>query len=266
MKQKLIALDLDGTTLNRQGKVSQRTKETLSKVTQLGHRVILATGRSFQISKHIYKELGLNTPMVNFNSGLVHLPYEEWDKERVVGLDLDVVDDIIKRSENRPEVSLLTVESKDYFWVNKVANPDIDFFPRTVTEEDLLPTSYPQEIISVMLFSEDPDDLAKEIKTAYPNLSMHVWKGHIKGIEILSKKVHKADGVFYVADQFNISNDDIIAFGDEENDYEMLQSVGLGVAMANASSHLKEIAKDVTEFTNDEDGVARYLENYFKLN
>ncbi|WP_062324965.1 HAD-IIB family hydrolase [Holzapfeliella floricola] len=69
MKQKLIALDLDGTTLNRQGKVSQRTKETLSKVTQLGHRVILATGRSFQISKHIYKELGLNTPMVNFNSG-----------------------------------------------------------------------------------------------------------------------------------------------------------------------------------------------------
>lgn len=265
MKQKLIALDLDGTTLNRYGKVSAKTKETLSKVTQQGHHVILATGRSFQISKHIYQELELDTPMVNFNSGLVHLPYQEWDKERIVGLDLDVVNDVIKRADKRPEVSLLTVESKDYFWVNKVANPEIDFFPRTITEDDLLPKEYPQEIISIMLFSENPDDLAKEIKEAYPDLSMHVWKGNIKGIEILSKKVHKADGVFYLADQFNISNDNIIAFGDEENDYEMLQSVGHGVAMANASEKLKNVSKDVTDFTNNEDGVAHYLDKLFNL-
>ncbi|MFU1825112.1 HAD hydrolase family protein, partial [Enterococcus faecium] len=58
---------------------------------------------------------------------------------------------------------------------------------------------------------------------------------------------------------------DIIAFGDEHNDEEMLSYAGWGVAMNNATDKIKSVANDVTEKTNDHDGLADYLENYLDL-
>ena len=56
-----------------------------------------------------------------------------------------------------------------------------------------------------------------------------------------------------------ISKDEMLAFGDDENDYEILKNVGKGVAVANAIPMIQEIADDITS-SNDEDGVAKYIE------
>ena len=57
----------------------------------------------------------------------------------------------------------------------------------------------------------------------------------------------------------------ILAFGDEDNDMEMIDYAGHGVVMTNGIPTLKKIANDITEFTNDQDGLAIYLEKYFSL-
>lgn len=80
-----------------------------------------------------------------------------------------------------------------------------------------------------------------------------------------SKGVHKAKGVAYLADYFQISRRNIIAFGDEHNDLEMLAYAGLGVAMANGTDKIKATADDVTPYNNDQNGVARYLNDYFAI-
>ncbi|NLJ19249.1 HAD hydrolase family protein, partial [Globicatella sulfidifaciens] len=59
--------------------------------------------------------------------------------------------------------------------------------------------------------------------------------------------------------------DNILAFGDENNDLEMLEYAGLGVAMKNATEEIKAAANDITRLTNDEDGLADYLIRYFDL-
>ena len=66
-KKHLIAIDLDGTLLTNNKDISQRTKQTIQKVVDNGHIVVIATGRSHRSSLHYYQSLDLNTAMINFN-------------------------------------------------------------------------------------------------------------------------------------------------------------------------------------------------------
>ena len=75
-KQHLIALDLDGTLLTDNKIISTRTKHTIAKAKEQGHVVVISTGRPFRASYDYYKELGLNTPIVNFNGAYVHHPLD----------------------------------------------------------------------------------------------------------------------------------------------------------------------------------------------
>ncbi|WP_318766260.1 HAD-IIB family hydrolase [Lactiplantibacillus carotarum] len=92
-----------------------------------------------------------------------------------------------------------------------------------------------------------------------------VWGGPNAILEVTSKGVHKAKGVAYLADYFQIPRRNVIAFGDEHNDFEMLRYAGLGVAMANGTTAIKAAADDVTPYDNDQNGVARYLSDYFEI-
>jgi hydroxymethylpyrimidine pyrophosphatase-like HAD family hydrolase len=84
-------------------------------------------------------------------------------------------------------------------------------------------------------------------------------------LEIVPKGVQKAMSVSVIADSLNIDQKDVIAFGDEHNDLELLDYAGWGVAMSNGIDQLKNVANDVTTQTNDEDGLANYLEKYLSL-
>ena len=67
MNKKLIAIDLDGTTLNTESQISKRTFDVLTRATKAGHYVTIATGRPFRMSDQFYRQLALKTPMINFN-------------------------------------------------------------------------------------------------------------------------------------------------------------------------------------------------------
>lgn len=76
----LIALDLDGTLLTDKKEISPRTKQAVLSAIEAGHIVVIATGRPHRASIDFYQELGLDTPMVNFNGALIHHPRDsKWD-------------------------------------------------------------------------------------------------------------------------------------------------------------------------------------------
>lgn len=76
MQQKLITLDLDGTTLNNHSQLSPLTIKTLQKATRAGHLVSIVTGRPYRMARDIYDQLQLTTPMANFNGALTHIPHQ----------------------------------------------------------------------------------------------------------------------------------------------------------------------------------------------
>ena len=98
------------------------------------------------------------------------------------------------------------------------------------------------------------------------DLSDRYWVGLTspRWLEIMIPNVTKATGLERVAQKSGISLQDMMAFGDGENDIEMLKEVGLGIAMENAFAHVKEIADDVTS-SNEEDGIAVAIKKYIDL-
>src|SRR5699024_10832096 len=108
--------------------------------------------------------------------------------------------------------------------------------------------------------------IEKELINKHENfVEVRTWGGFAPCIEIVTSGVQKAVGVEEIAQYYHIDQKDILAFGDEDNDYEMIQYAGHGVGMKNAITPLKDIADDISQYSNNEDGLARYLEYYFKL-
>lgn len=270
MNKKLIAIDLDGTTLNNQSLLSQKTVQTLQLLQEDGHHILIATGRPYRNSKHLYSELGLKSPMVNFNGALCHMPgSKNWSSYYHKTIDSNLVMDILAKQDDLG-YNWLTIEGQETLYSSTVKIPPSEFFPANtlstlVTSQSKLdgnPTS-----LNLYIDEARQEAIRQRLLDEYGSetLSVRTWGGSLPCLEIVAPGIQKAIGVDRVASYYNINRQDILAFGDEDNDFEMLDYAGHGVMMKNGIDRLRSVANDVTAFTNDEDGLALYLENYFSL-
>ena len=269
-KKHLIALDLDGTLLTDKKEISTRTKQIIFSAMKAGHIVVIATGRPHRASINYYHELGMNTPMVNFNGALIHHPKDEkWGALHTPmpkQTALSVVDTCYEL-----DVYNVLAEIQDNVFLDKYDEEIIDLFQN-------LGQTYPFTIGNLKdELKEDPTSLLihpkeEHVEQLRNHLSDHhaeviehrKWGAPWNIIEIIRKGLNKAVGLQKVAHYYNIPEERIIAFGDEDNDLEMIDYAGVGVAMGNAIDELKSIAKHVTD-TNEEDGVGTFLESYLNL-
>lgn len=269
LNKKLIAIDLDGTTLNQDSMITSKTKETLKKAINAGHHVSIATGRPFRMSHQFYQQLELTTPMVNFNGALVHIPNQHWDGERETLINRKIAFEILSQKKQL-NLDFIAAENRDTFFIDS-----FDFF-----DEKIFASSRPGEknLLSPKNLTTNPTSLlvrtdkrfagavSAELTRQFGSyVDVRTWGGPTAILEIVSKGIQKAKGVQEIANYLSIDQKDVIAFGDEHNDLELLDYAGWGVAMANGTDQLKGIANDVTPLSNQEDGLAVYLEKLLKL-
>lgn len=269
LNKKLIAIDLDGTTLNQDSMITSKTKETLKKAINAGHHVSIATGRPFRMSHQFYQQLELITPMVNFNGALVHIPNQHWDGERETLINREIAFEILSQKKQL-NLDFIAAENRDTFFIDS-----FDFF-----DEKIFASSRPGEknLLSPKNLTTNPTSLlvrtdkrfagavSAELTRQFGSyVDVRTWGGPTAILEIVSKGIQKAKGVQEIANYLSIDQKDVIAFGDEHNDLELLDYAGWGVAMANGTDQLKGIANDVTPLSNQEDGLAVYLEKLLKL-
>ncbi|ASS74436.1 hypothetical protein CIG75_05160 [Tumebacillus algifaecis] len=261
--RKLIALDLDGTLLTKQKVISPRTKRVLEEAKGMGHHVVIATGRPPRASLAYYHELELSTPMVNFNGALVHHAtdlnwgHHHFPLERETALDVLTVCE-------RYGIDNVMAEIKDDYYLKQ----HDDKFMRILADgraplgvgliHDLLqdhPTS---------LLIQAQEQAVKELRAHLHEHHAHViehryWGTPWNVIEVMRAGVNKATGLALIAESLGVAREQVIAFGDEDNDFEMIKYAGTGVAMGNANPELKALA-DVICDTNDNEGIALMLE------
>ncbi|KRL23394.1 Cof-like hydrolase [Lentilactobacillus kisonensis DSM 19906 = JCM 15041] len=266
--KKLIALDLDGTTLNNDGQISARTKATLNQAIKAGCVVSLVTGRPNRISENFYDELHLNSPMINFNGNLGILPHQNWPREYQYTIDKEIVMELLGKSKQLG-LSLIAVEGRDLFLANKGIKSGFGFFPSTLKTNQILSQKSLQDnpiSITVEVKPELKAGLIDFVEKQFGDqVEVSPWGGPHPIVEIATKGVHKSTGLKFLADYYGILQQDIIAFGDEDNDRTMMSYAGKSVAMKNAIPSIKALANDVTTYTNEEDGVARYLQAHLDL-
>lgn len=261
----LIAVDLDGTLLRDKDKtISERNKAALHKAMDLGHKVVISTGRPYRSSKMYYQELNLDTPIVNFNGALVHHPrLKEWGLFHSP-MELDIAKQVINLSET-VGVQNLMVEVMDDVYLKKHDDQLIEtFFGPSVTV-NILPRDLHTDPTSVLIYPHDRniDKLRDMIEANHAEAVEHRrWGAPWNVIEVIRKGLNKAEGLKKVSDSLGIPQQRIIAFGDEDNDLEMIEYAEVGVAMNNAIPELKKRATHTT-LSNEEDGIAHFLERHF---
>lgn len=274
---KLIASDVDGTLINSSHQATEFTKEIVHKLKEKGIDFVIATGRAYEGALQVAQQLDI----VSEGYGLIclnglrtyHMPsedykqmptmsYEDCQKMEALGQKyhmgiLYCFDDIIYFQMEEIAYLDYTIgmqSDKMHFFSDASKTEHI----KGLTDLDHLFEAGQPILKIVYVQSEDfmnliHPRLKNDLDERYDALLVGTgWS------EIMPKSVTKGEALLAYAKEKGIKPEEIMAFGDAENDISMISSVGHGVAMANAMDTLKSVAKGHAK-SNDENGVANYI-------
>ncbi|GGF29450.1 haloacid dehalogenase [Halobacillus andaensis] len=277
MNPKVIALDMDGTLLNAENKVTNELLSLLQDVQQKKDiRLFLASGRTrFEIDDVLPSGLepdGIVTAngmgcYMNGNVLFEHklnpdLVRSAVHKAREAGLYYEIHPHIGSQFALKKDKGLLerviespqpeTLLDNEYLSRKQALNQDIQWV------ENL---SYDGNV-KLYFFSMNPG-IIKEWKqsllTLEESFTFTTSSSTLHNCEIMEGHVSKASGIHRLLEEYNFTPEDLMAIGDGENDLPMLELAGYSVAMQNAEEVVKRSADDITEFTYKENGLYSYL-------
>jgi Cof subfamily protein (haloacid dehalogenase superfamily) len=262
---RLVATDIDGTLIRTDGTLSARTIAALARISAAGAAVALVTGRPVRWLRQLYDQLPEPLPAVCANGAVVYDP-ETDEVLHTAPLQVEMLVEVARRLRDEvPDVALaVEVEDGRSFWHEErwPMRWDAEHHAvRVIATPDEL-TSVPAVKLLARSGGSDPDSFAELVSGSLAGIAETTHSSYSGLVEISAAGVTKAAGLAWLCQREGIAAQDVLGFGDMPNDLPMLAWVGRSVAVGNAHPAVRAIADDVT-LTNDEDGVAAYLEKIF---
>ncbi len=285
---KFIAIDIDGTLLNSAGELTENTINTIRRVTDMGVKVVLTSGRVTDSVKGIASKLNADSHIICDNGATIidlnsnKIVYSKYIKKETI---LNLVDVCLKNNiyymvftnkeiivKDLQHMALAFYKQRHHLKDEATGIAQIKFAGIDYIKE--INDSFTRIIIcdqdraiynSIIKLLKNFDDI--ELLAA-PHISNKIIKDGDKNIvlsysyaEILAKATNKWTAIKNLTDKLGIKKEEIMAIGDNFNDIEMIQNAGLGVAMNNGSPVAKEVARVIAP-SNNEDGVAKVIKKY----
>jgi len=273
---KALALDLDGTVLAPGAVLSERTIAAVNNCVKRGVKIIIATGRAVEAAERFRTSLGAEGPMIYYNGALV----AEMQAEFPQGLFLQSTLLDKKKAEFCVDLSRETgIYCQIYLFDGKriplLAEQDGPeremYYKHTGILAELvdLKAALSQKEFSgcvKAMFLAEPELFIKLRSRLVERLGKSVYIAQTLRtfLEVMDAKVSKGQGLSFVMERLSLKREEVIAFGDEENDVPMFANAGFSVAPSNAKDTVKAKA-DLVVGSNLEDGVAAFLEEFFEL-
>lgn len=287
-KIKLIALDLDGTLLNDKGKIPEENIRVLNEFSKRGCIIVLSSGRMTECVSPFADKLGIDCPLIIYNGAMVKAKKKE--NRKVLyhnSLPSKYADDIVDYCiENKFHLNYYLndilyaqqdKELKKYAFIYSSQTKAKFHFLKDFKK---MKGSSPTKLILITDNIGTAPTKRIGYSTAKP-ISMNrtrdfqykFFSGKFKGklnlfktnpeyLEFLNKDVDKGVGLKELAKFYEIDIKEIIAFGDGENDIAMLKVAGVGVALSNAKEKVKRIANFISDYDNNNSGIAKFLSRY----
>ena len=249
---KLVALDIDGTLLDDNLEISVRTKKTIEDLISRKIYVALVTGRTFRAAEFIRKKLGVEMPIIAYNGGKVVIP----PKGEVFGRKIPLTEAIkvIKYGEERDLYVKVYID--DVLYIKEPDAKSLAFSSSNNINYKVvgkLSENIYEDVNMVIVYYEY--DIHGVIDEKLNDIDVTITTSVSNSIDVIPKGVSKAKGLKIVADYLGIGRDAILAIGNSLNDLEMLQYAGIGIAMKNSDLGLLREWNNVSEYTNNEEGV-----------
>jgi Cof subfamily protein (haloacid dehalogenase superfamily) len=261
---RLVASDIDGTLIHSDGTLSPRTADVLA---SLPIPTVLVTGRPVRWLPQLYDQMPDPLPAICANGAVIYDPDTD-EILRADPLSVELLLDVTKRlREAVPDIALaVEVEDGRSFWYEEAwpirGQGQHNAVRVLATPEEL--TSVPAVKLLARSASQAPDDFYALVSRTLGERAEATHSSSSALVEISAAGVTKAAGLAWLCAREGVDASEVIAFGDMPNDVPMLTWAGRSVAMANAHHAVREVADEMT-LTNDEDGVAVFLEKLFGL-
>lgn len=261
MKYKLIVSDLDGTLLDERQRIPAATARLLQEFVGKGGLVTIATGRTEESVKWYCEHLEIDIPVILYNGAkIVDLKKEKaiYEKKLDAKSARTAMDcfrrrgwDIIYYADGGAYVERMNAVIEGYIKKDNIKCCKVDSLDTILY--DMMPVK--------LLTIADKDEIDEFLKTGWleRNSFINAVRSENTYFEILPWGVSKGKALRKLAKYLNISLTKTVAFGDNQNDIEMIKAAGVGVAVANAHPSLRDCADIITE-TNENEGVARVIE------
>lgn len=241
-RPKLIALDVDGTVVDRDGKLPESVRSVVGDLTRTGIHVVLATGRSWQGTQPIFDGLHLPGGPAVCSNGAVAVTYPPTAVLRSVTFDAsDVVRKVLA---NKPN-TLVAVEEVGRGYRVSGQFPEGDLTGEMIISDVAEMISEP--VTRVIL--RDPTSTDQEFIEMARDLGLtgcSYFIGWSAWLDIVPEGVNKGTALADIAASYQIDPSEVLAMGDGRNDLEMLRWAGRGVALGDAPDEVKDSADHVT--------------------
>ncbi len=249
MNPQMILTDLDGTLICSDGGISERTKLVLKQCQNYGIYIVIATARYWIGAERYIEEIQPDYEITT-DGTLIHR-----HGQQIYGCNLEIEDtnqiihDILLR-DDRTEITVAT--GRQVFWNSKHISESEKLHKAVYCDYQKPLSCQANKIVAELPNYETALEIANRNHCRLQSYRGENWYA------FLPEKAGKVQAIRELARILDISLNEIVAFGDDKNDIEMLKMCGIGVAVNNAIPDVKDIADCIT-LSNDEDGVAEWL-------
>lgn len=265
MPIKLIAADMDDTLLTSEGQISQRTLEALGAAKARGALIVLASGRMVESMLHAARQVQVNAPLLAYNGGVTY-DVHAGRILRQTAVDPDCARELCRLAEQ------LGVHIQGYSEGGYYFERDNEYSQRYAQGIHLAGRPVHKKLSEYidcdqfkLLMIGERQRIAEVLPLFQERFCGRVKCANSKPIyiECIAPGIDKGAALKALAEDMGIARDEILAFGDGQNDLEMLHYAGLGYAVGNASELVRGSAPHVAP-SNDEDGPAQIVERLLR--
>lgn len=271
---KIVVFDLDGTLYDSHKHIDKDTVYKIIELEQKGIVVGIVTGRFYEELDEVIEKLKLReyNGFVASSNGLEIHDFLDGKIKCFTRLSKDEVKELVEEAKKHHMIS--------YVWQNgRYSMFDISFMNGLKKLASAIP--FDEHYIKALRETEFEKSISLEVplydKVCFAGLPIlklkkSILKQHPEyrfydvgrlGTELCKKDVGKLEAIQFICRKKNTSIDCVMAFGDNRNDVNLLASCGYGVAMRNGSAQAKKAAKYISDYTNNEQGVLRFINSFF---
>jgi Cof subfamily protein (haloacid dehalogenase superfamily) len=257
----VVVADIDGTLINQDKQLTDVTKSAIEMIKQKGILFGIATGRPIRSVSKLLKKFGIyeyvdfmvcsnGAEIIDLKTQEVQITYQLTKRDV-----LNIIDFM------KPTGINYCIYDQDKMYTNEI-NSIVSYLSGLNMLEPVVtrPIDLPIETTNKVIFTIYPEDILKlnQHMISFQSKEYRAFFTQPELFEFVDARISKAIGIESFVSQKNIPMSRVVAFGDADNDKEMIIESGLGVAMSNARDTLKAVADDIAK-SNEQDGVASYL-------
>lgn len=263
---KMICLDIDGTLLNSENKITPNTREVISMaVNEKQIPVILVSARMPKGILFLQKELNIVQPIICYSGALVWSNGNTLLNVTMPVLDVIQIYNIVKSSGIH-----MSLYKDDEWYIEEMdewakQESEITHIIPNIINFSYLFNIWQQENSgpNKILCMAEPEKIKQlSLKTKEYNFNnLNIYLSKPTYLEIMPADATKTSAIEFLCKKYNMQQKQVIAIGDNYNDINMIEFAGMGIAMGNAPEQVKQCADNVT-LSNDEDGAAEAIKKY----